>query len=446
MTEATRILFVDDEEKMLTALNRVFRGKAYTVFTADSGQEALKVLEIENIDIIVSDMRMPEMDGATFLAASVTSSPESRRILLTGYSDQESTVRAINEGQVHQYIMKPWDNDQLKKIINGEIVEKNRIQSESPSTEEFEQLQEQVNSVSEELFSAHMFTDMAKEELLKQYDTTIKVISNLINLHTPTSSSMNANVVTHSVALCKLIKLIPKVITEVRNAALLFQIGKIAVDNKLIHLKINEMTKEQLQAYHQHSIRGADLLLPINTLDYTAKLIQLQNENVDGSGFPSGLLGKEIPLGSRVLRIVIDFQQIVNGLYFKDVYSPEDALDFMDRYAGKKYDRIILKLYRKLIDQLTKNEDIQYDKLIKTDDLKPGMTLSRDLVTNEGLLLITKDTKLSSTVINRVKELQEGYFQLLNIFIKDKEKEDPTQKEIASFSKGEGTNSEVTQT
>ena len=96
MTAAAKILFVDDEKQMLTALNRVFRANNYIVFTANSGQEALNILETETMDVIVSDMRMPEMDGAAFLAKTVDLNPNSRRILLTGYSDQESTVRAIN--------------------------------------------------------------------------------------------------------------------------------------------------------------------------------------------------------------------------------------------------------------------------------------------------------------------------------------------------------------
>jgi response regulator RpfG family c-di-GMP phosphodiesterase len=420
MIETAKILFVDDEKQMLTALNRVFRGKTYTVFMANSAQEALEILENETMDIIVSDMRMPEMDGATFLAKTVDLYPASRRILLTGYSDQESTVRAINEGQVHQYIMKPWDNDALKATVDSEIQEKILIAEETPDSLENEQLQEQVNNVSTELTNAHMFADMAKEELLKQYNTTIKVISNLINLKTPTPPSMNANVVTHSVAMCKLIKMDKKVITEIRNAAQLFQLGKLAVNDDLVAMKINEMNEKQIRTYNKHSVKGADLLLPLNSLDYAANIIRHQNENIDGSGYPDGLKNKAIPLGSRILRIVIDYQQILNGLYFKDTYSPNDALDFMGRYSGKKYDKALLNLYTKFIAQLTKTEGIQHDHLINIENLNAGMIVSRDLVTNDGLLLITKGSTLNATVIHRLEELQEQDLQQLNVFIENK--------------------------
>jgi response regulator RpfG family c-di-GMP phosphodiesterase len=439
MIEIAKILFVDDEKQMLTALNRVFRGKTYTVFMASSAQEALGILENETIDVIVSDMRMPEMDGATFLAKTVDLYPASRRILLTGYSDQESTVRAINEGQVHQYIMKPWDNDALKSTVDSEIQEKNRIAEETLDSLENEQLQEQVNHVSAELTNAHMFADMAKEELLKQYNTTIKVISNLINLKTPTPPSMNANVVTHSVAMCKLIKMDKKVTTEIRNAAQLFQLGKLTVNDDLVKMKINEMNEEQIHTYNKHSVKGADLLLPLNSLDYAANIIRHQNENIDGSGYPDRLKSNAIPLGSRILRIVIDYQQIFHGLYFNDAYSPIDALDFMDRYSGKKYDKALLMLYRKFIAQLSKTEGLQQDRLLTITDLKLGMELSRDLVTNEGLLLITKGTLLNKLTIQKLTDLQERNTQQLNVFIK----ETPAVEVKEMKKNGSGDNSNV---
>lgn len=417
MTEAAKILFVDDEKQMLTALNRVFRGKSYSVFTANSGAEALEFIKDQAVDIIVSDMRMPEMDGATFLAESVKILPNSRRVLLTGYADQESTVRAINEGQVHQYLMKPWDNDELKKTIDSEIAEKERLDRETPDPEIHQQLQDQVSQVTSELADAHLFANMAKEELLKQYGITIKVISNLINLKTPTPNTMNNNVVSHSVALAKLIKLDPKVINEIRNAAQLFQLGKLATKDSLIHKKIHDLDPAEYEEYRTHSVKGADLLTPLNSLDFAAKLIRHQNENVDGSGYPNELTGNKIPLGSRILRIVVDYQQITHGLYFADPYSPTDALDYMTKHAGKKYDKTLVTIYRKFIEELSKSEGVQHDRLYKLDDLKPGLKVSRDLVNSDGLLLITRGTELSDLNINKLHELQERDSKELNIFI-----------------------------
>jgi response regulator RpfG family c-di-GMP phosphodiesterase len=419
MTEAAKILFVDDEKQMLTALNRVFRGKSYSVFTANSGAEALEFIKDQAVDIIVSDMRMPEMDGATFLAESVKILPNSRRVLLTGYADQESTVRAINEGQVHQYLMKPWDNTELKNTIDGEIQEKARIASETPDKEEHLQLQDQVANVTAELADAHLFADMAKEELLKQYSTTIKVISNLINLRTPTPTTMNNNVVSHSVAMAKLVKLDPKVINEIRNAARLYQAGKLAITPSLLNKKIDNLNDGELLELQKYAVKGSDLLTPLNSLDFAAKLIRHQNENIDGTGYPNKLKANQIPLGSRILRIVRDYHEILMGLYFDDPFSSLDALDYMENHANKKYDKTLLELYRRFIKELSKADATQQDRLYTLADLTPGMTVSRDLLNADGILLITKDTELTDLNINKLQELQDREEKQLNIFIKE---------------------------
>jgi response regulator RpfG family c-di-GMP phosphodiesterase len=100
------LLCVDDEPSILSSLRRLFRPHGYRIFLAESGAAGLKILETESVDLVISDMRMPEMDGATFLKAVRERWPRVVRILLTGYADITSTVAAINEGEIYRYIAK----------------------------------------------------------------------------------------------------------------------------------------------------------------------------------------------------------------------------------------------------------------------------------------------------------------------------------------------------
>lgn len=420
MGNVNTILFVDDEPQMLTALQRVFRGKEFDVKLAPSGQKGLEILKNEpEFDVIISDMRMPEMDGATFLAKSIELSPKSRRILLTGYSDQESTIRAINDGQVHQYISKPWGNQKLRELVEAEISEKRRIESSSASSEDHAALQEQVSYVSKELANASLFVDMAKEELLSQYNTTIKVISSLIHMRVPTPREMNKNVVSHSVALAKLIKLDQKIITEIRNAARLYQLGKLNFPEALLNKPIQDLNSNESKIYHNHPIHAAELLTPLNSLDFAAKLIRHQNENYNGSGLPDKLIGNKIPLGSRILRIVIDYQQLINGCYIKDKYASSDALEFLQKYSSVRYDPTLLKLYAKLIDELDKNQIGQRDKLMHVNEIKSGEIVNRDLYSHDGVLLIAKGMSLNESLIQKLFVIEKRNQKVLNIFIKE---------------------------
>jgi len=423
MSQVANILFVDDEPQMLSALSRVFRSKSFNVVTANSGFEGLTLLEDHHFDVIISDMRMPEMDGASFLAQACERSPKSRRMLLTGYSDQDSTIRAINDGHIHQYLTKPWDNQELRSKVEAEIDEKKRLQESTPDLQEYQDLKDQVASVSQELSHVSSFADMAKEELLEQYNTTIKVISNLINMRMPSSYAMSGNVVSHSVALAKLVKLDSKIINEISQAGRLYQLGKLAVEDSIVHECIDDLTPDQLKEYNGHSIKGADLLTPLNSLDYTAKLIRHQNENYDGSGLPHKLIGNKIPLGARILRLAIDYQQLIHGFHFKDPLSSQDALSYMEGFSGKKYDPELLKLYQKLIEHLAKTHaQTQFnDNLISLTRLKTDQVVSRDLFNHEGMLLISKGTELDSGMIDKLKNYAKRDGHEINVFVQIKE-------------------------
>jgi len=111
-----RLLIVDDEEAVLQALKRLFH-RQYEVVTHTSGSAALEQLKQEPFDLIISDMRMPGMSGAELLKTCFRLYPDMIRILLTGYSDLESAIKAINEGNIYRYIAKPWDNDQLRTVV-----------------------------------------------------------------------------------------------------------------------------------------------------------------------------------------------------------------------------------------------------------------------------------------------------------------------------------------
>ncbi|MBD2857865.1 response regulator [Spongiibacter sp. KMU-158] len=114
--DQAKVLFVDDEPRILVAMKALFRN-TYEVFTANSGSDALEVLRSQDIDVIVSDQRMPEMNGVEFLRTARTLRPRAIRILLTGYSDLNAILGAINEGEIFRYINKPWSNNDLRQTI-----------------------------------------------------------------------------------------------------------------------------------------------------------------------------------------------------------------------------------------------------------------------------------------------------------------------------------------
>lgn len=117
-TEKFAILYVDDEEQNLVSFRATFR-KDYKIYTANSGQEGLKIMSNNNISLVITDQRMPEMTGIQFLEKVIPEYPDTIRMVLTGFSDIEVIIEAINTGRVFRYISKPWDDTELKMTIEN---------------------------------------------------------------------------------------------------------------------------------------------------------------------------------------------------------------------------------------------------------------------------------------------------------------------------------------
>lgn len=125
--KSAAILFVDDDVIVLKALRRLFLSENYVTYFASSGSEGLEILQQNAVDLVISDMSMPGMNGAEFLAQVVKRWPETTRILLTGYVDLQSTIEAVNKGRIFHYCNKPWNNQELKLLVRNVLEEKTTV-------------------------------------------------------------------------------------------------------------------------------------------------------------------------------------------------------------------------------------------------------------------------------------------------------------------------------
>ena len=118
--EKINIIYVDDEENNLTSFKATFRIK-YNVTTAISGDEALKIMETKNFELIITDQRMPNMTGIEFLEKILAKYPDPMRLLLTGYADMTAVIDAVNKGKIYHYLTKPWNEEEVEKTLKRAI-------------------------------------------------------------------------------------------------------------------------------------------------------------------------------------------------------------------------------------------------------------------------------------------------------------------------------------
>ncbi|TGG93233.1 response regulator [Natronospirillum operosum] len=182
------VLLVDDEAAILSALQRVFRKSGYQIHTAESGEQALDVLTREAVDVVLTDMRMPGMDGSELLQRVRRNWPNVSRVLMTGHADLNQTIRAINEAGIHHYIGKPWDDDELLSVM-AEALDRALVYREHQRLLQVTQtqnarltdltnaLEAKVKARTAELQDVNEKLERTNKSLTRAYRSTIKVLS-----------------------------------------------------------------------------------------------------------------------------------------------------------------------------------------------------------------------------------------------------------------------------
>jgi len=394
MTYRPRILFVDDNVNLLSAIRRVSRGKADLV-TAESAADALQMLEKDNsIAVVISDQNMPNMKGADFLAEVAQKWPSVVRVMQTGNNDQETAISAINSGQVFRFVRKPYDPAKLMQIINESV--------------QYHQ------------------TLRAEEHLLETTVAgTVKLLTELLALLRP--GLFNQAMVVHAIG--KLLAnefALPKA-WELNIASLLYPLGlvtlSVALQNRLDNgVRLTDAEKVEVD---QSVEVAASFLRYIPKLENVATYIEMSRYGFDGSGSPpGGASGENLPLVSRLLRINIDLVYLSS---IKNV-SLHEACKILQRKPGP-YDPELLEKIVELLnsdaaDTIHNTVEIRLAQLSeqisglkrsgvkKTEKLivgchglRVGDQILANIVSADGQLYLKRGLKISDVTITRLYKL-----------------------------------------
>jgi len=354
-----KILFVDDEPNVLAAYERQLR-KQFDVVTMEGGEAGLQaMMEGGPFAVVVSDFRMPNMDGVQFLARVKEISPDTVRMILTGYADVQTAMEAVNEGNVFRFLTKPCPTDSLAKAITAGI--------------------EQYRLVN------------AERELLEQtLKGTIQILTELLGLVNPEAFGRCSRIQKRVRSIAARMGLSD--VWQYETAAMLSQIGGVIVPEKILKrlYRGERLTDEESQIFEMHPMVGSDLVAKIPRMEQIAHMIGYQEKQFDGRGVPrDGLHGEEIPLGARILKVVLDFDMLEAA----GVPRIKAINDLKERVGW--YDPEILDVLEELL-QVTGTEQV---KLVKVRDLEIDMILTEDIVSESGILLISKGLEMNNLML-----------------------------------------------
>ena len=315
--EKHTVLIVDDEENNLQLLKRTFRGK-YNILTATNGVEALDVVNKHGseISLIVSDQKMPIMEGTDFLKRVRETNPQIVKILLTGHVDTDIIVSAINDCELFQYILKPFEPEELKIAVEKGI----------------------------EKYSMANNNKVFYKELRELFYKTIRAISNALDTKDSYTNGHSLRVTLYSMILAKELNLDENYMEDIEIAGLLHDIGKIAMPKSIL-CKNGRLTDEEFLVMKSHPIRGEKIVINIKKLQMISEWVKSHHEKWDGTGYPDGLKGEEIPLAGRIIAIADTYDAMTSTRPYRTALSHEVAISEINRCAGTQFAPDLAKLF-----------------------------------------------------------------------------------------------------
>ncbi len=433
------LLFVDDEESITKSLKRVFRKEGYEIHTASSGQEALKLLKgtEKPISLIISDQRMPGMVGTEFLEKSKEMFPHAKRILLTGYSDVDAIVDAINNGEIHRYVTKAWNDEKLLRTVRDCLqdyelrLENKRLlaltRRQNKKLKELNRdLTQKVEERSREIIEKNKKLSRLNQDLESSFFSTIRAFGSLTEVLAPLLAGHGRRVSVLSREIAKHLDLSEQEVTHIEIAGLLHDIGKLGLPARLQDYKKDRWSSRDKALYNKHPEQGQAAFQFIDKLEHVRILIRSHHEHYDGRGYPDQLAEEEIPLGARVVAVADAYDKMVNlkvaassalRRVTKDTAATQDHLSeeevlqkaailHLRERAFTQYDPDVVKAFLSLL----KSEDIEYgtEKGISIEQLKKGMVLSKSVYSSSGRLLIPYNIELTKNDIGKLNTFHES--------------------------------------
>lgn len=309
------VLVVDDEPANLRLLKRVLSGD-YQVLAAESGAQAVEILKSEDVSLIITDQRMPSMSGVQLLEHSLTIRPDAIKILLTGYTDVQSLIDAINSGHVYKYIPKPWDADELKLTVKRAL--------------EAYDLKRRNEKLVREL----------KQALVDLEDLSLGAITALadaLDAKCDYTSGHSLRVSRYAVSIGRVIGLTDSELKDLELAGILHDVGKIGVPESILW-KPARLSDEEQAIMANHPLRSAQIIGDIPVLGRAKQWVMHHHEYMDGSGYPHHLSGDNIPLGARIILIADAYDAMTSDRPYRKAIGHDRAIAELRKYSGKQFD------------------------------------------------------------------------------------------------------------
>lgn len=331
--EEEQILIVDDEEVICNILERRLTKEGYLCATAHNGKEALSRFYKDSFSLIISDIKMPEMNGIELLQKVKAIDPKMKMIVVTAYPEIDLAVNAMRLG-AYDFIIKPADLDLIVMSVK-KALESKRLEAEIEAYHN--RLEELVEERTAKLQQAYRF-------LKKSHLDSVKVLAEAIDAKDPYTRGHSDRVKRMSLAIARQMGFSEERLENLEYGALLHDIGKIGIKDEILQ-KQGKLSQGEYEYIQEHPLIGVKIVEGVEFFKDKIPMIRYHHEFYDGSGYPDGLKGEAIPLEARIISLPDAFDAMTSARPHRGVMPLQDVLAELERCKGRQFDPKILEIF-----------------------------------------------------------------------------------------------------
>ena len=338
---AERILVVDDEEAIREIVTSMLVSANYHCRQAASGVEALAMLNSgDEFELMLTDLMMAELDGIGLLERTKEKFPDMPVVMVTAVHDISVALAAIRNG-AYDYLLKPFEREQLLATVRRAL-ENRRLKMENRAYQT--NLESLVAARTEQLRKA-----MANLE--RSYDITLEALGDALDLKDAETEGHSKRVTAFTIAIARALGLPKEQISVIARGAFLHDIGKMAIPDAILR-KPGKLNQDEVNIMREHCYRGYQMLKKIPFLTEASDIVYSHQEKFDGTGYPRGLRGDEIPLGARIFSIADTLDAITSDRPYRAAQSLDAARQEIDRCKGTQFDPEIVEIFLRMPDNI----------------------------------------------------------------------------------------------
>jgi putative nucleotidyltransferase with HDIG domain len=338
--KAARILVVDDEAHVRSMIGATLEHLGYDVQLSISGREALEILERNSFDLVLTDIVMQDGNGIALLERIRAQQPNLPVVMVTAIHDISVAIDSMRRG-AYDYLLKPFEREHLVSTVQRALDHRDALQE----SHDYQQSLEQVVRARTEMLR------QAMEDLEHSYDVTLEALGDALDLKDSETEGHSKRVTAYTIALARAMGIPPAAIKVIARGAFLHDIGKMAIPDEILR-KPGTLSPEEQEVMRDHCTRGYHMLRKIPFLAEAAEIVFSHQEHFDGTGYPNGLRGNEIPIGSRVFALADTLDAITSDRPYRKARNFDVAREEILRCSGTQFDPAVVEVFLKIPNDL----------------------------------------------------------------------------------------------